>query len=825
MRLAAYAGTSVGLAAAVVLRAFHQRPNFYSASVYLSQSNACLGILANLALLCTAGFFYGLQRLFYGPLRLIETEQLYDKAWFAVTETCLAMTIFRDEVGGWFLVMFVGLLAGKVWGWIGEGRVEFLEQQPPANPRLFHTRLMASLVMSVLFDTFVLEYCSKTVLEQARPGMMVMFAFEFAVLAITSLSTLIRYLISLREILIIRQQTQVKIAERRAEIRAARAAAQRLTEAGNSDQTPMPVADLPREEDVDGTDIEVPGWEEKGRWTFVLDLVTDFVKLVVYVGFFFVLMVFQGLPIHILRDVFMTARSFFKRINDFIAYHNATRDMNTRYPDATAEELGNDNTCIVCREEMTAWQQPIAQPNAQPDAAGQAPPQGRPMEERLRPKKLPCGHILHLGCLKSWLERQQVCPTCRRSVLSPGPTTRVSPGNPGPGQNGAAQRVNPFARLVPPNPNEAHANNPGPGRNRLRILNLGFIRIGFAAAAQDQLPRIRQQIRNDQGATRSRRRERANSAATQVQLMQIEQQIMQDIASLNLAQEQLTRVRALEGELARLRALQLNPSPTPVSASATAPGPGPGPGPVFGMAGQMPLPPQVGQQPLPPFTQQQMMPGFHPFHGQMPVQAYMQPQAFVPHIQQPLMGAGHQGLPPGMTLPEGWTVLPLQRLGQGVQVAQNATTFPGLSGGMTSESVTDTTAATAQQPGIGSAAASATPSSAQASSTPAANNSTARIEPEDLQSAPSALNVDPTALTVSTDPAPQSQAISNTPTWDFGSAARTEDQEASNADDSRVPPGASPSPQYKSSATTEEPAADNGRARGVTVEDVHDQDN
>lgn len=61
MHLAAYAGVSwlvslwadrvytdsmyqasTALATAVVLRAFQQRPNFYSAAVYLSQSNACL---------------------------------------------------------------------------------------------------------------------------------------------------------------------------------------------------------------------------------------------------------------------------------------------------------------------------------------------------------------------------------------------------------------------------------------------------------------------------------------------------------------------------------------------------------------------------------------------------------------------------------------------------------------------------------------------------------------------------------------------------------------------------------------------------------------
>jgi E3 ubiquitin-protein ligase synoviolin len=42
MRLAAYAGASAALATAVVLKALHQRANFYAACVYLSQSSANL---------------------------------------------------------------------------------------------------------------------------------------------------------------------------------------------------------------------------------------------------------------------------------------------------------------------------------------------------------------------------------------------------------------------------------------------------------------------------------------------------------------------------------------------------------------------------------------------------------------------------------------------------------------------------------------------------------------------------------------------------------------------------------------------------------------
>lgn len=60
-----------------------------------------------------------------------------------------------------------------------------------------------------------------------------------------------------------------------------------------------------------------------------------------------------------------------------------------RYPDATPEELGSgDNVCIICREEMTSGC-----------------------------KKLPCNHIFHTSCLRSWFQRQQSCPTCRLEVL------------------------------------------------------------------------------------------------------------------------------------------------------------------------------------------------------------------------------------------------------------------------------------------------------------------------------------------------------------------------------------------------------------------------
>jgi E3 ubiquitin-protein ligase synoviolin len=118
-----------------------------------------------------------------------------------------------------------------------------------------------------------------------------------------------------------------------------------------------------------------------------------------------------GIPLHIIRDLVFTLRSFLTRFNDMLQYRRATANMNERYPDATQEELiAIHRVCIICREEMDSG------------------------------KKLPCGHIFHFNCLRSWLERQQTCPTCRRSVLSNDNSRNTrTPANPNANQQQAAQ--------------------------------------------------------------------------------------------------------------------------------------------------------------------------------------------------------------------------------------------------------------------------------------------------------------------------------------------------------------------------------------------------
>ncbi|KAI9902891.1 hypothetical protein N3K66_002243 [Trichothecium roseum] len=685
MRLGWYAGVSTALAGSVVLSAFYQRPNFYSAMVYLAQSNFCMIALVNFTLLLYSGFLFSLVRLCFGRLRTIEIEQLTERAWIAITETCLAMTIFRDEMGAWFLVMFTLLVSGKLWGWIGDARVEVLEQQPPANPRLFHIRLSISLTMSCLYDVVLLHYSISTVIQQARPNMMVMFLFEFAVLMTTSLRTTARYILTLTEQRITKTQTRDRLEARRREVREERERISREREqaAAAGVDAPINQAPLPSEDDVDEMDIEVPGWEAKGEYVLWLDLVTDMVKLAIYVTFFLMHLVFYGLPIHIMRDLFLTARDFVKRLGALLRYRRAIGEMN-QYPDATPEELAQENTCIICREEMRAWD-PVNNPGA---------------VDRVRPKKLPCGHTLHLGCLKSWLERQQVCPTCRRPV-----TSDVRPTNTQ--NNNAAMRIQLNGGVQAqgqqpqaPHDNHGHDHAPNqpqrhwqqgqnqqpqlpqqdqaaPQRNNAggpRVFQIGPFRFALARGHQ-QLNELAQRFGMPPGAaanagmaaggaaaqahaapsaraTQPSSGDNIQDAATLLQ--QAEQAFQREIQALQQRHAAIQTSQLLLAELQRLRQRQqlgepqFHAQPQPVGIPTTG-------------------------LPQPPLFTQNIANFLGPPGQAFPHMPGMPLTGVPPRMNSPIIGrhstsgfttsipAGSPDLPDGVVLPPGWSLMPLQR--------------------------------------------------------------------------------------------------------------------------------------------------------------------
>lgn len=75
-----------------------------------------------------------------------------------------------------------------------------------------------------------------------------------------------------------------------------------------------------------------------------------------------------------------------KRMKRHSNYLRVIEKMEKKFPWATKEELVDSDKCAVCWEKL--------------DEA----------------RRLPCSHIFHHNCLRSWLEQDTSCPTCRKSL-------------------------------------------------------------------------------------------------------------------------------------------------------------------------------------------------------------------------------------------------------------------------------------------------------------------------------------------------------------------------------------------------------------------------
>ena len=85
-------------------------------------------------------------------------------------------------------------------------------------------------------------------------------------------------------------------------------------------------------------------------------------------------------------------------------------------PSPTESECKEDDTCIICMDSLypTKYQLKVAmnkhrvamEDNIIQDAL-----------IKYNPKTLPCGHFLHLYCLKTWFERSKNCPMCRMDIF------------------------------------------------------------------------------------------------------------------------------------------------------------------------------------------------------------------------------------------------------------------------------------------------------------------------------------------------------------------------------------------------------------------------
>ncbi|KAJ1454849.1 hypothetical protein M885DRAFT_587932 [Pelagophyceae sp. CCMP2097] len=334
-----YTVASSAVTAAVLSYAYTTREQFYPAVVYLVTSKLCVCCLGNQAIVLTLLFGRMAKAVFLGSLREAEVELLYENARYAITETCLALTIFREELTARVFALFSALLFAKVFHWLANSRVEHVERAERVTA-VGHARLIALLTWLFALDSLALATCAVLCLRQG-PSVLLLFGFEFAILGVVLLASAARY--ALHGI------------ERR---------------------------------HFDGQ------WASKGSYVFFVEFAAEALRFVFYVVFFTIVFTYYGVPLHIFRELWVSYASLRRRLSAYRRYRALTANMDTRFETATPEELeARGRVCIICRDAMV-------------DGAAN--------------KKLPCGHVFHLPCLRLWLQQQQSCPTCRADIATHG---------------------------------------------------------------------------------------------------------------------------------------------------------------------------------------------------------------------------------------------------------------------------------------------------------------------------------------------------------------------------------------------------------------------
>lgn len=348
MREVVLTAASLALTGAVVANAYYQKHQFYPTVIYLTKSSPSMAVLYIQAFVLVILLGKMMRKVFFGQLRAAEMEHLIERSWYAVTETCLAFTVFRDDFSPRFVAQFTMLLFLKCFHWLAEDRIDYMERSPLLT-WLFHVRAVLLLMFLGMVDAVLVHIAYNTVM-QSGASVQLVFGFEYAILLTIVVTIQMKYVLH--------------------------------------------IIDLRSENP----------WDNKAVYLLYTELITGFIKTVLYSSFMVIMIKVHTFPLFAIRPMYLTLRGFKKCISDVIMSRRAIANMNTLYPDATPEELQQgDNVCIICREEMTTGC-----------------------------KKLPCNHIFHSSCLRSWFQRQQTCPTCRMDVLRPPPVAQQQPPQPAP---------------------------------------------------------------------------------------------------------------------------------------------------------------------------------------------------------------------------------------------------------------------------------------------------------------------------------------------------------------------------------------------------------
>mmetsp|Transcript_7988 Transcript_7988/g.15047 ORF Transcript_7988/g.15047 Transcript_7988/m.15047 type:complete len:684 (+) Transcript_7988:101-2152(+) len=441
-----------------VVYVLRTRKQAYLALLYLTSSKLSYIILGNALLAFLFGIFQFTVRTFFNGLRLIESETIADHIRWNVTETCISMTMFRQEINVKTIIIFLVIILGKCLHWATDMRVNHLRMTEEVffflndedgfifdntrneadgtdravdeievwwfwrainifMPKFFsdkcvelyrnlprvrmnHVKIMSLMSILHLLDMLSVTYCVSQLLDNG-PGIFVIFLFETSVLMISIVSSGVLYGIHVFDGCI--NVLQRLIIDRHRETHPGDDDHVEVDE--NADVTDGPVDDpsqLPvGPEHVHGLATQLlqriaSVWrDQRVTLTFMVELMALGSKFLFHLILFATVFSLYGLPINIIRDFYVAFNKLKQRLIVFSSYRRLTSNMDSRFESVTTEEeLDKAGRICIICRDRMEVQ----------GIHGDC-------------KKLPmCNHTFHKYCLREWLVQQQNCPTCRGDI-------------------------------------------------------------------------------------------------------------------------------------------------------------------------------------------------------------------------------------------------------------------------------------------------------------------------------------------------------------------------------------------------------------------------
>jgi E3 ubiquitin-protein ligase synoviolin len=319
-----YVRVSFWSAIFLVFYAFRSRQQWYLALVFLSSSKWSYVILGNALIASLIWSFQMVVSYVLNGLRLHEAEGLSDFFRWHITEACLALTIFRSELNVKTAILFLVLVFAKCIHWVvdmRESHLRMTEEVVVVHPttgwialRWPHVKLLACINMLAVFDIIAVVMCGQNIMTNG-PTVSIFFAFESLIMLTSVISNSLLWYLHMMDGIF-----------------------HYLHEKYDSTKKLHSLIH--------------PWKDHKATLIFAVELQAQAAKFMFYLTFFAIVMTYYGLPINLIREVYVSFHSLKTRLIAFNKYRKLMSSMN-RFKNPSTEDLEEEHICIICRDEMT----------------------------------------------------------------------------------------------------------------------------------------------------------------------------------------------------------------------------------------------------------------------------------------------------------------------------------------------------------------------------------------------------------------------------------------------------------------------------------------